>query len=80
VGHAKFKQTGVDLKELEMASMMLVYLVVEQRESTHAKKEFTTCRVVQEQKKRPLSWVELELPFRLHMTNKCLAIPNIFAF
>jgi hypothetical protein len=31
VGHAKFKQTGVDLKELEMASMMLVCLSVEQR-------------------------------------------------
>jgi hypothetical protein len=50
------------------------------RESTHAKEEFTTCRVVQEQKKRPLSWVDLELPFRLHMTNKYLAIPNIFPF
>jgi hypothetical protein len=46
-------------------------------ESTHAKDELTTCRLVQEQKKRPLSWVDLELPFRLHMTNKYLAIPFV---
>jgi hypothetical protein len=30
---------------------------------------------MREQKKRPLSWVDLELPFMLHMTNKYLAIP-----